>query len=176
MPLYLACAAIRTQTKTALARYGRDTSVALNGIRGPALHENEAIRTARYQPATQSLSKETIMTAQFAKRLVLALSLAAAAVGAQAAGFAQPGARDPYTEGARSVADARDPYSSGAHSAQEPRSVYSDGARQTDPYSDGARQFDLYTDGARTLAGQDRTGVSAEPARSVDPYLDGAYA
>ncbi|HBD34209.1 MAG TPA: hydroxyquinol 1,2-dioxygenase, partial [Cupriavidus sp.] len=29
---------------------------------------------------------------------------------------------------------------------------------------------------ARTLAGLDRTGVSAAPARSIDPYLDGANA
>jgi hypothetical protein len=49
MPLYRASAAIRTQTKTPLDRYGRDTSVSLNGIRGPALNTNEAIRTAQYQ-------------------------------------------------------------------------------------------------------------------------------
>jgi len=48
MPLYPASAAIRTQTKTASARYGRDTSVSLNGIRGPALNNNQAIRTAQY--------------------------------------------------------------------------------------------------------------------------------
>ena len=37
-----------------------------------------------------------------------------------------------------------------------------------------AGKFDPYTDGARTLAGLDRSGVSAEPARSFDPYTDGA--
>lgn len=48
--------------------------------------------------------------------------------------------------------------------------------RPVDPYYDGARKVDPYYDGARTLAGMDRTGVSADPARKVDPYLDGAYA
>jgi hypothetical protein len=37
-------------------------------------------------------------------------------------------------------------------------------------------QREPYTDGARTLAGMDRSGVSAPPARQADPYLDGAYA
>ena len=96
------------------------------------------------------------MSTNIAKRLVLSIALAAAAAGAQAAGFSHVGARDPFTDGARSVQDARDPYSEGARSVQDQRSPF--------------------TDGARSLAGLDRTGVSADPARSVDPYLDGAYA
>ncbi|QBY53294.1 hydroxyquinol 1,2-dioxygenase [Cupriavidus oxalaticus] len=106
------------------------------------------------------------MTTNIARRFVLAIALTAAAAGAQAASLSHVGARDPYTDGARSVLDARDPYSEGARSVQEPRSAY----------SDGARSFDPFTDGARMLAGLDRTGVSAAPARSADPYLDGAHA
>ncbi|MGO4809348.1 hydroxyquinol 1,2-dioxygenase [Cupriavidus sp. 2MCAB6] len=101
------------------------------------------------------------MTTNIAKRFVFAIALVAAAAGAHAAGLSHAGARDPYTEGARSV--------------QESRDAYTDGARAVDPYTDGARNVDPFTDGARTLAGMDRTGVSADPARSVDPYLDGAY-
>ena len=93
------------------------------------------------------------MSKTLAQRLVLAVALAAAAAGAQASVL---GARDPFTEGARSATEARDPYTEGARSVQEPRSPY--------------------YDGARTVAGMDRTGVSAPPARSADPYLDGAYA
>ncbi len=46
------------------------------------------------------------------------------------------------------------------------------------PYLDGSRieQRDVFTDGAMTLAGMDRTGVSAPPARGRDPYMDGARA
>ncbi|RWA54249.1 hydroxyquinol 1,2-dioxygenase [Cupriavidus sp. UYMSc13B] len=102
------------------------------------------------------------MTTHIAKRFVFAVALVAAAAGAQAAGLSHVGARDPYTDGSRSV--------------QEPRSPYSDGARNFDPYTDGARNVDPYYDGAHSVAGLDRTGVSADPARSVDPYLDGAYA
>ena len=107
------------------------------------------------------------MSNNFAKSLVLAVSLAAAAVGAQASVL---GARDPYSDGARSVQEARDVFSEGARSVSDAR----------DPYTDGARgvqdQRSAYFDGAHTVAGLDRTGVSADPARSVDPYLDGAYA
>ncbi|WP_454752722.1 hydroxyquinol 1,2-dioxygenase [Cupriavidus necator] len=99
-------------------------------------------------------------TTNIAKRFVFAVALVAAAAGAQAAGISS--ARDPFTDGARSV-----------HSE---RSTFTDGARAVDPYTDGARNVDPFTDGARTLAGMDRTGVSADPARHVDPYLDGAYA
>jgi len=112
--------------------------------------------------------RRLIMTTAIAKRFVFAAALAAAAVGAHAAGLS--GARDPYTEGARSVAGARDPYTDGARSVGDSR----------DPYTDGARSVgevrDRYMDGARTLAGLDRTGVSSEPAHRVDPFLDGAYA
>lgn len=107
------------------------------------------------------------MSKNYAKRLVLAIALVAAAAGAQA-----------------SVRDARDPYSSGARSVQDARDVFSEGARSPrdarDPYTDGARsvqdQRSPYYDGAHTIAGMDRTGVSADPARKVDPYFDGAYA
>ena len=95
------------------------------------------------------------MSAQLARRLVLAVALVGAAAGAQAS----VGSRDPYTDGARSVTSARDPYSEGARSVQEPRSPYSDGARNVDPYLDGAHK----------VAGLDRTGVSAAPARQIDP-------
>jgi hypothetical protein len=93
------------------------------------------------------------MSKNFANRLVLAVALAAAAAGAQASVV---GARDPYSDGARTVQDARDVFSEGARAVQDQRSPY--------------------YDGAHTIAGMDRAGVSADPARSVDPYLDGAYA
>jgi len=60
------------------------------------------------------------------------------------------------------------------------RDAYTDGARsgKFDPFTEGARtgKFDPFTEGARasTVAGLDRSGVSAEPARSADPYTDGA--
>ncbi|QUN32433.1 hydroxyquinol 1,2-dioxygenase (plasmid) [Cupriavidus sp. KK10] len=101
------------------------------------------------------------MNTHIVKRFAIAVALLAAAAGAQAAS-SNIGARDAFTNGARSV--------------QEPRSPYSDGARDFDTFTEGARTVDPYLDGARTLAGLDRTGVSAEPSRSVDPYLDGAYA
>lgn len=46
------------------------------------------------------------------------------------------------------------------------------------PYLDGGRieQRDVFTDGAPSVAGMDRTGVSAPPARARDPYTDGARA
>ena len=49
-------------------------------------------------------------------------------------------------------------------------------SKKADPYTDGARvgKPDPYTDGARTVAGLDRSGVSAQPSRSFDPYTDGA--
>ncbi len=90
------------------------------------------------------------MTTNITKRFVLAIALVAAAAGAQAAGLSHVGARDPYTEGARSV--------------QEPRSPYVDGARNVDPYYDGAR----------FVAGLDQKWPSDAPARNADPYLDGA--
>lgn len=129
------------------------------------------------------------MSKNLTKRLVLAVALIAAAAGAQASVV---GARDPYSDGARSVQDQRSPYTEGARSVQDQRSPYYDGAhtvagldrtgvsappaRSADPYLDGARTLDPYYEGAHTVAGLDRTGPSADPARSVDPYLDGAYA
>lgn len=110
------------------------------------------------------------MSNNFAKRLVLAASLVVAAT---AAATAAAGAQ-------ASVLGARSPYADGARAAQDPRDVFSEGARavqdQRSPYVDGARNVNAYGDGARTVAGMDRTGVSAEPARAAAPYLDGAYA
>ena len=54
------------------------------------------------------------MSKTFTSRLVLAVALAAAAVGAQASVL---GARDPYSDGARAVQSARDVFSEGARSA-----------------------------------------------------------
>ena len=68
------------------------------------------------------------MITNFSKRFVFAVALVAAAAGAHASGLSHVGARDPYTDGARSVSEVRDPYTDGARSVQEPRSPYSDGA------------------------------------------------
>ncbi len=110
------------------------------------------------------------MHTHLVKRFALAVTLVAAAAGAQAAGLSYGGATDPYTAGARSVHATPSPYTDGARDVQSPR----------DPYTEGARTVqeprDPYTDGARMLAGMDRSGVSAPPARQADPYLDGAYA
>ncbi|QUN32444.1 hydroxyquinol 1,2-dioxygenase (plasmid) [Cupriavidus sp. KK10] len=105
------------------------------------------------------------MNTNIAKRLVLIVALLAGAAGAHATS-SNISARDPYTDGARTVQGARDPYTDGARTVQ--------GAR--DPYTDGARNVDPHDHGERFLAGMDRTGVSAQPAGSADPYLDGAYA
>ncbi|RWA51353.1 hypothetical protein AU476_23100 [Cupriavidus sp. UYMSc13B] len=67
------------------------------------------------------------MTTHIAKRLVFAIALIAA-VGAQAASLSHARARDPFTDGARSVTDPRNPYTDGARTVQEPRSPYYDGA------------------------------------------------
>lgn len=106
------------------------------------------------------------MSTNIAKRFAIAIALAAATAGAQAAALSHVGARDPFTDGARSVQDARDAFSEGAHAVQESRS----------PYSDGARKFDPYLDGTHSLAGRDRTGVSADPARNPESRQSGAYA
>jgi len=107
------------------------------------------------------------MSKTFAKRLVLAVALVAAAAGAQASVI---GARDPYSDGARSVQDAHDVFSEGARSVPDARDPFTEGARSVqEPRSP-------YSEGAHTIAGMDRAGVSGDPARSVDPYLDGAYA
>lgn len=106
------------------------------------------------------------MTTHFAKRIVFAIAFVAAAAGAQAAGMSQPGARDPFSDGARSVQDQRSPFTDGARAVQDAR----------DPYSEGARGIAPAGNGERIVAGMDRTGPSADPARSLDPYLDGALA
>jgi hypothetical protein len=92
------------------------------------------------------------------QRILIAIALVAAAAGAQAAG---PGARDPFTDGARSVSESRDPYTDGARSVQEPRS----------PYSDGAAKFDPYYDGAPSSTGLNLTDASAESAHHVESAL-----
>ncbi|NSX16305.1 hypothetical protein HTY52_19645 [Cupriavidus taiwanensis] len=50
--------------------------------------------------------------------------------------------------------------------------------RSHDAFTDGARtgKADPYTDGARTVAGLDRSGVSASPARSFDAFTEGSRA
>ncbi|WP_316153947.1 hypothetical protein [Cupriavidus sp. BIC8F] len=117
------------------------------------------------------------MNAKFAKTLITAATLAAALAGgvAQAAsvqdntsagdkyGYSyRAGKFDTFTEGART--GKFDPFTEGARFGK------------FDPYTDGARvgKTDPYTDGYRTVAGLDRSGVSAGPARSFDPYTDGA--
>lgn len=72
------------------------------------------------------------MTRNLIKSLT-AVAIAVAAVGAVAAP-SYAGARDPYTEGARTVQDTRDAYTEGARSVD----LYTDGARSADPYYDGA--------------------------------------
>jgi hypothetical protein len=73
-----------------------------------------------------------------ARYTVVAAALLTAAA-AQAAGSA----RDPFTEGARSVTSAADPYTDGARSVHGTRSPYYDGARgEVDPYLDGAGALD----------------------------------
>ncbi|SCU74972.1 conserved exported hypothetical protein [Cupriavidus necator] len=111
------------------------------------------------------------------KTLITAATLAAALAGgvAQAAsvqdstftgdkyGYTfRTGKFDTFTEGART--GKFDPFTEGARIGK------------FDPYTDGARvgKADPYTDGARTVAGLDRSGVSAQPSRSFDPYTDGA--
>jgi hypothetical protein len=84
------------------------------------------------------------------------------------------GARDPYTDGARTAP--ANVFTDGARIAGLDRTgVSSDPARRIDPYTDGARTapVNVFTDGAR-IAGLDRTGVSSDPARRIDPYTDGA--
>lgn len=96
------------------------------------------------------------MTTNFARRLAFAITLFAAAAGSQAAESSHVGARDPFTDGARSVSGALDPYTDGARSVHGPRSPY--------------------YDGAHTAAGKEPGGLSAAPARNVEPYLDGTRA
>ncbi|AGW92862.1 hypothetical protein [Cupriavidus sp. DF5525] len=82
------------------------------------------------------------MTANIAKRFVFTVALLAAAASAQAAGISQAGARDPFTDGARSVTSARNPYFDGARSVSGVHDTYTDGARSVhdarSPYYDGA--------------------------------------
>jgi len=96
------------------------------------------------------------------------------------------GSRDVYTDGTR--IGNRDAFTDGARVTNRDglvasigsRDVYTDGARvgKADPFTDGAKAapFDPYSGGARSVAGLDRTGVSAEPSRSFDVYTDGALA
>jgi hypothetical protein len=102
-----------------------------------------------------------------AKTILTAAALAAAFVtgAAQAAPANKTGEVYGYSY---RVNDARNAFTDGARASgvNEPRNPYVDGAR--------VGKADPFTDGARTVAGLDRTGVSASPARTADPYLDGA--
>lgn len=48
--------------------------------------------------------------------------------------------------------------------------------KKASPHANTAKagKFDPYTDGARTVAGRDRTGVSAEPGRTADTAVETA--
>ncbi|MGY2492736.1 hydroxyquinol 1,2-dioxygenase [Cupriavidus necator] len=99
------------------------------------------------------------MITNLAKCSLVAITLVAAATGSQAASPSSVGAREPFTDGARSGSDPRDPYTDGARSVQEPRS----------PYTDGTSKFDPYYDGARSSSGLNLTDAPADPAQSVEP-------
>ena len=109
-------------------------------------------------------------------RLVSALFLSLAALGAaQAATAAETLPGDKYGYSFRStVAGDKYGYEFRSHDA------FTDGARagKADPFSDGARtgKADPFTDGARTVAGLDRSGVSATPGRSFDTFTEGSRA
>ena len=96
----------------------------------------------------------------------LLLSLAAAVGAAYAAPTTSTHAGDRYGYEYR-VRNA-DPYSDGARFVAD--------AHAGDRYGYQFRTADPYTDGARTVAGLDRSGVSTSPARGFDPYSDGAHA
>jgi len=107
------------------------------------------------------------MSARLAKCSLLVISLIAEAAGAQAASPAAAGAREPFTDSARSVSDPRDPYTDGARSVQEPWSPYSDGARKFDPYSDGARASSALNLTGAADAAQGLEPTPAVPARNT---------
>ncbi|WP_420994160.1 hypothetical protein ACKI2N_009390 [Cupriavidus sp. 30B13] len=100
-----------------------------------------------------------------AKTVITAATLAAAFVAGQA-----------QASGPKDSSIAGDKY--GYVFRTDARDAYTDGARSVDQFTDGARagKFDTFTDGARTVAGLDRSGVSATPARSGnrDAFTDGA--
>jgi hypothetical protein len=105
---------------------------------------------------------ENIMTKT--ARLASALLLSLAALGAaQAASAAEQLPGDKYGYNFRTSV---------------PGDKYGYEFRSHDVFTDGARvgKTDPYVDGARTVAGLDRSSVSASPARSFDPYADGARA
>ncbi|SCB27138.1 hypothetical protein [Cupriavidus alkaliphilus] len=111
-------------------------------------------------------------TARIASALFLSLAALGAAQAATAAD-ALPG--DKYGYSFRStVAGDKYGYEFRSHDA------FTDGARagKADPFSDGARtgKADPFTDGARTVAGLDRSGVSATPGRSFDAFTEGSRA
>ncbi|WP_434034358.1 hypothetical protein [Cupriavidus sp. a3] len=111
-------------------------------------------------------------TARFASALFLSLAALGAAHAASAA-EPLPGdkygyefrSHDVFTDGARTLA-----------AATLPGDKYGYEFRSHDAFTDGARagKPDTYVDGARTVAGLDRSGVSAAPARSFDPYSEGS--
>ncbi|MEC3764173.1 MULTISPECIES: hypothetical protein [Cupriavidus] len=107
-------------------------------------------------------------------RLASALLLTLAALGAaQAATAADVLPGDKYGYSFRStVPGDKYGYEFRSHDA------FTDGARagKADPFTDGARtgKADPFTDGARTVAGLDRSGVSASPARGFDTFTEGS--
>ncbi|NUO86718.1 MAG: hypothetical protein HOQ37_11525 [Cupriavidus sp.] len=95
-------------------------------------------------------------------RLASALLLTLAALGAaQAATAAETLPGDKYGYSFRSTV---------------PGDKYGYEFRSHDAFTDGARtgKADPFTDGARTIAGVDRSGVSASPARSFDTFTEGS--
>lgn len=108
-------------------------------------------------------------------RLVSALFLSLAALGAAQAATADTLPGDKYGYSFRSsVPGDKYGYEFRSHDA------FTDGARsgKTDPFTDGARtgKADPFTDGARTVAGLDRGGVSATPGRGFDTFTEGSRA
>ncbi|MDQ0139977.1 hypothetical protein [Cupriavidus necator] len=99
-------------------------------------------------------------TARFASAVLLSLAALGAAQAATAADQL-PG--DKYGYSFRSTV---------------PGDKYGYEFRSHDAFTDGARagKADPFTDGARTVAGLDRSGVSAAPARSFDTFTEGSRA
>ncbi len=96
-------------------------------------------------------------------RLVSALFLSLAALGAAQAATADTLPGDKYGYSFRSSV---------------PGDKYGYEFRSHDAFTDGARsgKADPFTDGARTVAGLDRGGVSATPGRGFDTFTEGSRA
>ncbi|RAS05790.1 hypothetical protein [Cupriavidus alkaliphilus] len=121
-------------------------------------------------------------------RIVSALFLSLAALGAAQAATAAdalPGDKYGYSFRSTVAGDkygyefrSHDAFTDGARAGKA--DPFTDGARtgKADPFTDGARtgKADPFTDGARTVAGLDRSGVSAMPGRSFDTFTEGSRA